>query len=377
MSELIQLQNNIAVRKQFLATVSALALTAYIASTDTARSEDTNRPTVWLELGGQMETMQGAGTDMTAPFMFKLPTPGPYDPDPFIEPQEMAQNAFGLEGKIVVTPEGSDWNFTAAVRYGRANKVRHVHHQTHSPPISIYGNNYFIFDEPYADNRASSSESHLILDFSAGRDVGLGVFGHNGSSTINAGVRFAQFSSHSALDARGRPTLTLTNPGAGVFFKYHFSWDQYHLYGDATRQFRGVGPSVSWNASAALLGNSDDGELSLDWGVNAAVLFGRQKVKVEHSTTAKSHPGYAGTHVSTFPVLYSRHAPPRTQSRNVTVPNVGGFIGLSAQKYNAKISLGYRADFFFGAVDGGIDVHDSKTLGFHGPFATISVGLGG
>jgi len=39
------------------------------------------------------------------------------------------------------------------------------------------------------------------------------------------------------------------------------------------------------------------------------------------------------------------------------------------------VSLGYRADFFFGAVDGGIDTRVSKTLGLNGPYATISVGL--
>jgi hypothetical protein len=42
-----------------------------------------------------------------------------------------------------------------------------------------------------------------------------------------------------------------------------------------------------------------------------------------------------------------------------------------------KVSLGYRADFFFGAMDAGIDSPDSKTVGFRGPFATVSLGLGG
>jgi hypothetical protein len=65
------------------------------------------------------------------------------------------------------------------------------------------------------------------------------------------------------------------------------------------------------------------------------------------------------------------------RSRSVIVPNVGGFAGLSYRYSNAKLSLGYRADFFFGAMDGGIDTRKTYDRNFYGPFATISVGLGG
>jgi hypothetical protein len=34
------------------------------------------------------------------------------------------------------------------------------------------------------------------------------------------------------------------------------------------------------------------------------------------------------------------------------VPNIDGFVGLSFHNANAKVSFGYRADFFFGAMDG-------------------------
>ena len=61
----------------------------------------------------------------------------------------------------------------------------------------------------------------------------------------------------------------------------------------------------------------------------------------------------------------------------VTVPNVGGFAGLSFQIQNFKVSAGYRADLFFNAMDGGIDTRKSENIGFYGPFASVSVGLGG
>jgi hypothetical protein len=63
--------------------------------------------------------------------------------------------------------------------------------------------------------------------------------------------------------------------------------------------------------------------------------------------------------------------------RTIIVPNVGGFAGLSFHVENFKISAGYRADLFFGAMDGGIDAAKSENVGFYGPFATVSVGLGG
>jgi hypothetical protein len=61
----------------------------------------------------------------------------------------------------------------------------------------------------------------------------------------------------------------------------------------------------------------------------------------------------------------------------VTVPNVGGFAALSYRFTNAKISAGYRADFFFGAKDSGLETRTTADVGFHGPFATISFGIGG
>jgi len=64
-----------------------------------------------------------------------------------------------------------------------------------------------------------------------------------------------------------------------------------------------------------------------------------------------------------------------SRSHSVTVPNVGGFAGLSFRYTNAKVSLGYRADFFFGAMDNGIDRKTLEDRGFYGPYASIGIGL--
>ena len=71
-----------------------------------------------------------------------------------------------------------------------------------------------------------------------------------------------------------------------VAYRARYSFYNYTMFAQAARSFHGVGPSLSWNASATLLGNKDAGELTFDWGINGAVLFGRQKAKTSHTTQA-------------------------------------------------------------------------------------------
>ena len=58
------------------------------------------------------------------------------------------------------------------------------------------------------------------------------------------------------------------------------------------------------------------------------------------------------------------------------MPNLGGFAGASWRVKNFKLSLGYRADFFFGAMDTGQDFAKRSNVGFYGPFANVTIGLG-
>ena len=116
------------------------------------------------------------------------------------------------------------------------------------------------------------------------------------------------------------------------------------------------------------------GEFALDRGANAAILFGRQKAATHHQTTAQYHPFYYGA--GQRALLYQT-ATAHSRKRSVVVPNIGGFAGISLRFPNAKVSLGYRDDFFFGAMDGGIDAAKKENVGFYGPFASVSVGLGG
>ena len=71
------------------------------------------------------------------------------------------------------------------------------------------------------------------------------------------------------------------------------------------------------------------------------------------------------------------NAPPASiRSRSVTVPNIGGFAGLSVKYPNFKFSIGYRYDTFLNAMDIGIDAAKKSNVTFNGPFASISIGIG-
>jgi hypothetical protein len=214
----------------------------------------------------------------------------------------------------------------------------------------------------------------LILDFRTGRDVGLGLFGR-GISNVSVGIRAAEFSSSNVTRIKSRPDMHVQNalPTSHFYFP-SYTFDIFSLTGGSNRSFRGVGPSISWDASLPFAGNLEDGSLSFVWVMNASLLFGKQKVQLHHHTTAIH--GFQALGYGTTQ-LYNPPSTFRTQSRSVTVPNVGGFAGVSMKFPSAKLSMGYRADFFFGAMDTGIDAHHSHNVSFHGPFATISIGLGG
>ncbi len=254
--------------------------------------------------------------------------------------------------------------FAASIRYGRANGNKVVHQQTTFPTISLSPAFHVTpYDDNYADTKVTHQQSHAVIDFQAGKDFGLGMFGRDSSSVFSLGVRFAQFASKTTVNIRERPDLHTKNA-----LKYFHS---YGLTGHSTRNFRGVGPSLSWDASMPVAGNRDATEFTFDWGANAAILFGRQSATVSHHTSGR----YVEVKYYHFPPPPYERTNGRDSVHSVMVPNLGGFAGVSAKFPNAKVSLGYRADFFFGAMDTGNDTRITRTVGFYGPFATISIGL--
>ena len=408
MSELIkQSDNRATIRWKLLTGASALAIAA---STPSMAGDDSGHPLLWIEIGGDADMLSGFGDRFSAPFLEQTPTPTPYLGGSPVDLQKPPRYSFGGDATVALQPQDSDWIFSAGIRYGRSSNKRDVHHQTGvttkfpNPEYLYFKNNnpvvlsyypsiiasYPKYAAKFAQTTVNQSEKHLVLDFQAGKDVGLGMFGKGGTSVLSAGVRVARFTSHTDVLIRAKPNVDFYSvPVLGSKYNILESrWSTYYLHGQAKRSFSGIGPSLSWSASAPLAGNVQDGQLSLDWGLNGAVLFGRQRAKVSHQTTRRDLYAKYSTPVppSLNPVGFYevthyftnyKHRPPaQIRSRNVTVPNFGATIGLSYRIEDAKLSIGYRADYFFGAMDGGIDRTKKTTLGFNGFFASISIGIG-
>jgi iron complex outermembrane receptor protein len=387
-------------RKHLLLTASAVALLASVYEASEAKaSEDMTKPVLWIELGGQFEQENGQGDAYLPPFVERNPTAHGFQGTDF-HAQSKGDFSNGFQGKLSFEPSNTDWVFSASVIYGRANGTRRgshyskgipTHHKTlfktyTTTPYGYYRSKHFHCCQTksnphthfpaYGNIQSQFSRAHAIIDFQAGKDVGLGLFGGGGSSVISAGVRFAQFNSRSSATIHGEPNKTLSKVTIHTF-GYTFSRyntlpvHHYAMSFRSTRNFRGVGPSISWNASAPVLGHPQGANISIDWGANAAVLFGRQQASIHHQTT--------GTYASYRPSIatHYQHSAIPIRKRTVTIPNLGGFAGLSFHYADAKVSLGYRGDFFFGAIDAGNDTRKTETVGFHGPFATVSVGIGG
>ena len=363
MSELINTHDSRAtIRWKLLTSASVLALMVTVSSANLAKAEDSDRPQVWIELGGQYTLLDDAQQRYAPPFLSPaavIPFPSTL-PSP-LPAQKPSRASVDYNGKISFEPEGSDWVFSAAVRYGRSSRSARM-----QKTLTAY-NTYSGLPSPaaadFVNSKANEQQTHAILDFMAGKDVGLGMLGS--TSVLSGGVRIAQFTSGLSAYVNADPDYHLKS--------YH---DLFKGTEQARHNFRGIGPAISWDASAPVAGNTQDGEITFDWGVNAAMLFGRRATNIHHQTSQCHAVGtrFSGVRCTADPVYNTTGSLKR--SHTATVPNVGGYAGFSMRYANAKVSFGYRVDEFFGAIDGGIATAKNENRGFQGPYASISIGVG-
>jgi len=378
MSELITSRPRADFRMKLLTTASALALLTVAATA--ARAEEANRPTVWIEGGWHFENVTG-GDELFVPPLNADVIAGGFPS--VTEIQNNLGKSYGGQGRLTFQPKGTDWLLSVSGSYGRVHTGKDVHVEKviAGPEMKKWNNAVPVLNLPFtpqynaiADHKSTNNESHAIIDFQVGKDIGVGLLGRATDSIVSFGAKYAQMSTSSTANAFDEPNPTFEQFSYTGFFglkyKIHTNFNRSTSVVERHSSFRGIGPSASWSNTTQLFGDVEDGQLAMDWGVNASLLFGRQKAQTHHHSSVKKlfHAAYS-TVVNT-PVT-------STRSRMVTVPNLGGFAGLSYRFTNAKLSAGYRADFFFGAMDRGLDTRKSTTTGFHGPFATISVGLGG
>ncbi|HVT23303.1 MAG TPA: hypothetical protein VHD95_01645 [Rhizomicrobium sp.] len=382
MSELHNSSNAANIRQTLLATASALVLVAAVPEAALAAGKD--RPTIWIEGGWHFESVTGDADTFAPPLDASTVASG--FPSLTALENELGRT-YGAEGSISFHPHGSDWVFTASARYGRTRTTRRlINQQTIVGPQlkkSFFQSGWSVATATptfpaYATHNIKNSESHAIADFQVGKDVGIGLFGYGTDTVVSFGARYAQMNANSKGNSFADP-VAMFEQGEFVFGPLHLYYVRALHHASAAVMERSdslhaLGPSLSMKNTTGLLGTVEDGQIALDWGVNAALLFGRQKAKTSHHSTVRDYGGPSGTAVQ---AIHTYTPVNRTRSRMVTVPNIGGFAALSYRFPNAKLSAGYRADFFFGARDGGFDTRSTTDVGFHGPFATISVGLGG
>lgn len=323
MSELIAARQHGNYRHLLMSGASALAM--LVAVTTQAAADDQNHFTI--ELGGQYGIESGGASDWLQPA-------GGEGGELFNSGGNIYRvrpsHSWNLDGAVKFQPAGMDLIFKLGAQFGRTGAKHNDRATTFAP--SYYGST------AYYTAHARHREEHVKVDFQVGKDFGLGMFGNNGGTSIfSVGIRYAQYN-------------TRTNIDFSTSTKYFVTGGT----GRISRRFVGVGPMISWEASAPL---SDDG-FGLDWGAELAVLFGRQKTQ-----------GIA-VYNDSFSYTLGHH-------RNTTVPEVGGFMGISwtCPDAPAKVTFGYKVDALFNVLDSGLyNFRDSDRI-THGPFLKVAVGV--
>jgi hypothetical protein len=223
----------------------------------------------------------------------------------------------GLGGGLGVAyqPALSPWSFGVNARYGvTSKKNKSVTTTTVTPtPLSIQG---------------SRKASHFIVDFTIGRDMGLGTTPVGDPYLqLQAGLRFAHLQDKTSLHL-----LTPFGGSSGA---------------NAKREFAGFGPRIGLAVSMPLAAS-----FSLDGTAGAALLYGRSSEKIDLTSSG---------------ILTSS----LKKTKNVWVPSLDASLAVSyAFNASAKISLGYRVEGYFNAypaiVPGGPP--RDKDMVAHGPF---------
>ncbi|HEV2561260.1 MAG TPA: TonB-dependent receptor [Rhizomicrobium sp.] len=340
------------------------------------------RPQIWIDLGGSFNQLADKSEPYVPPFESLIPSDLPGG----VSTQNAPKASFDWQGSISYQPNDSDWVLKAGVRYGRSAQHKHVHKSLPVPTEkSLYAfGKYFSctrvaqilnnglqcpfqgYFHEFTDAVASSSEKHAILDFTLGKDIGIGMFG--GSGTLSGGMRVAQFDTKARAQINSDPHYVMT---PHIKYLTHNNWNGVD---SEKRKFHGIGPEITWDSTMPLLGQPEDGQVAFDWGLNGAILFGRSSAKVNHQTSICR---VEGSRTQAHCVYTHTQMHPYSRSRSVTVPNLGGYAGLSMRYTNAKVSFGYRADEFFGAMDGGQDTAKKYNRGFFGPYLNLSLSFGG
>jgi hypothetical protein len=269
------------------------------------------------------------------------------------------------------------WRISAAVRHARVGSRAVGENSQRGPDVhflDLFGQ-ATTWQSPlnWGSDIAIDSEEYTLADFRVGRDIGVGAWGEAASSVLSLGIRQADLKSTSDVKLRSDPDHRYPDDGTNAI-KYERHWHHFEDSVEAERSFKGAGPTVSWDASSTLLGSGETGRLNLDWGLDAGLLFGKQKVDIRREAVTEY---LTGSSLAPMTTTTMADIPPRQASRSVQVPVAGVSLGLSYSLDRLKLSTGYRWERYFDAIDGGIAERKEYDRTIDGPYFKIAVGFGG
>jgi iron complex outermembrane receptor protein len=287
----------------------------------------------------------------------------------------------GREAKLTYRSAGG-WQVAARARYGRTNGVAETWR------YEFVEGPYYTDQAKYPgrpdDGRSGAlsetrdQEKHTLVDFSVGRELGLGLFGEDERSTVSLGVRYAQFEGSSQSLLVGIPEYIFPTGTVDNFSP--IIWNEYDSRFSRTGEFEGTGPMVSWEASKSLFPVGEFARANLDWSLSGGMLFGKQETSLEGDTRARYFAvGEFFRDLDSFgPTTVTQTTlTPRSESRDVEVPFFGASLGLSYEIDRFKVGAGYSWERFSDVMDGGIAEAKEVDRTIQGPYFRLSVGFGG
>jgi iron complex outermembrane recepter protein len=340
-----------------------------------------------VELDGYYGPFGNKHELLVTPTMVLFPADLPFP----LKPQNDLDWGSGGGVKFTYQPSPHGWNVSAAVRYGRAVGSGTPHSNKRNNG-ECYANIFDCQEDPlkyavqpnrfysFTDQVINNSESHAIVDFMVGKDLGLGVWGgRRADSNVSVGLTYGHFKSMSSAVLHGRPDLYLpTNILTIDDSGYHVSQTHEHVFNaklTEDREFNGAGPAITWEGSLPLFGDAERaGRIDLDTGVGAAVLFGKQKTKVQEEAdgvyaSGIKWPKYVG---SQYQTSFSDR-----RTKSVSVPSLRANLGLTYTLGGVKLSGGYRVERYYKVFDAGIENRKTYDRSFDGVYAKVSIGFGG
>jgi outer membrane receptor protein involved in Fe transport len=345
-----------------------------------------------LELGGQVQRHDAPNTLLTPTFIDEFSA----NLNPLSDQDKDLDWGDGRDVRLVYR-SGGGWMASLAGRFGKTNtSSRFVTRREEgdrfcwseayttdiceSTPQDTGGINDWLYRDNYTLSSTIEREEHTIVDFMVGKDLDIGGLD---ASVVSAGVRYGDFGSTTSAEMSGQTHWNIP-PDAADPIKYDgpdTTFDRYENTLLADREFTGLGPVLSWEASKALLGGSNTGVLGIDWSATGGVLFGDRQTTVEVGEETAEHfamgiPFGGGDNIIPDSVA-TLPATTISRSESVTVPNLGASLGLSYEIGGFKVGAGYRWERYFNAIDGGFMEAEDTDRTIDGPYFKVSIGFGG